>query len=398
MRIVTSEYTATGFWDGVWDETGVRKWAEDLRTCLRGVKPTLGLVFLSPAFQPHASTLLELLRVHAQVPLLLGCSASSLIQGGEENEGREGIVLGLYHLPGAELKATHISPFQIEESESVEYWHRETGVEPAKCHGWLAFADPFRTDCETWLKWWNKAYSPQPILGGLASGQGAQEETQLYLNGEVFNEGVVAVSVGGSVAIRGVVSQGCTPIGQTWTVTKAQGNVIQEIGNRPAYQVLAQTFKELPVEIQKRAQGNLFIGLVVNEYQEDFRRGDFLVRNLMAGDPVSGVLAVGARPRPGQSLQFQCRDAAAATQDMTELLLREQGELKGHAVYGACLCTCAGRGKNLFGSSDHDASLVQQHFGPFGLTGFFCNGEIGPVGGKSYLHGYTACLTLFVHA
>jgi small ligand-binding sensory domain FIST len=160
--------------------------------------------------------------------------------------------------------------------------------------------------------------------------------------------------------------------------------------------VLSETVQKLSAEDQRKAQGNLHIGLVVNEYLEDFHRGDFLIRNLIGGDPNSGVLAVGALPRMGQTIQFQRRDAAAASEDMSALLARTKENLAGAPVYGGCLFCCNGRGKNLFGRPSHDAELVQAHFGPTGLAGFFCNGEIGPVGQKNFLHGFTAALALFV--
>jgi small ligand-binding sensory domain FIST len=202
--------------------------------------------------------------------------------------------------------------------------------------------------------------------------------------------------VGGAVGLHGVISQGCTPIGETWTLTRVDGNVIQEIGNRPAYEVLVETFNTLPTREQRKTSGNLFIGLVVNEYLEEFHRGDFLVRNLLGVDPKSGVIAVGAQPRAGQTVQFHRRDAAAATEDMAELLARAQKQLGGAAVYGGCLCCCNGRGRGLFGAANHDARMIQEKFGPLGMAGFFCNGEIGPVGERNFLHGYTASLALFV--
>ena len=181
-----------------------------------------------------------------------------------------------------------------------------------------------------------------------------------------------------------------------WTLTRVEQNLIHEIGNRPAYAVLADTFGQLTPAEQRKTRGNVFIGLVINEYLEEFHRGDFLVRNLLAGDPQSGILAVGAMPRAGQTVQFQRRDATAANEDMCELLERAKHKLGGAMVYGACLCSCNGRGRNLFGTPNHDAQAVQEHFGPTGLAGFFCNGEIGPVGEKNFLHGYTASLALFV--
>jgi small ligand-binding sensory domain FIST len=202
------------------------------------------------------------------------------------------------------------------------------------------------------------------------------------LNGEVFEEGGVAISIGGDVKLAGVISQGCTPIGETWTLTKVEQNIIHEIGNRPAYEVLAETFNGLSPEDQRKSRGNLFIGLVVNEYLDEFHRGDFLIRNLLGADPRSGCIAIGALPRAGQTVQFQRRDAAAANEDMNELLDRANRQLQGATVYGGCLCSCNGRGRGLFGRPNHDAQIVQRQLGPMGLAGFFCNGEIGPIGAK----------------
>ena len=390
------ETAVTSHWPGGFDEAGLQAWAEGLRRGLAAPSITLGLVFLAPRFFPMAAQVLEILRVHARIPLLVGCSSATLIAGGREIEEHAGIVLGLYHLPGGELKAVHLRQAQVEEANGPGYWHHETGVSPEQTHGWLVFADPFHLDGEAWLHGWNEAYPGVPAVGGLASGAPAEPRTQIYLNGDVFEEGVIAVSVGGAVQLAGVVSQGCTPIGQPWTITRAEGNLIQQIGNRPAYQVLVDTFNSLSKDQQRRVQGNLFVGLVVNEYLDDFHRGDFLVRNLLGFDPKSGILAVGARPRAGQSVQFQTRDAEAATEDMTELLERAKATAGTNRVLGGCLCCCNGRGSGLFGKPDHDAALAQEHLGPLPLTGFFCNGEIGPVGDRNFLHGYTASLALFL--
>jgi len=393
---VNTEYAIAAHWPGGFDETGLRQWAEDLRRQLLAPQVSLGLVFMSPAFFPNARQTLEILRVHARIPLLAGCSSNGLIVGNQEIENASGLVLALFSLPGADLKGFRFSQAQVEEANGAVYWHLESGVEPAHTHGWLAFLDPFHLDVESWLRLWNAAYAPVPLYGGLASGAAPEPLTQVYLDGDVFEDGGVAVSVGGDVALTGVISQGCTPIGETWTLTKVEQNIIHQIGNRPAYEVLAETFNHLPPDQQKTARGNLFIGLVVNEYLEDFHRGDFLIRNLLGADPRSGSIAVGALPHLGQTVQFQRRSAAAADEDMQELLTRARKQLGDTPIYGGCLCSCNGRGQSLFGRPNHDAQMVQQRLGPMGLAGFFCNGEIGPVGQKSFLHGYTASLALFV--
>ena len=393
---MSNEHSIAAYWSDGMDEEGLADWARRLRGRLRAQEVSLGLVFMSPKFFPHAQQVLEILRVHAQIPLLAGCSSSGVIAGAEEIESAGGLVLSLYSLPGAKLKAVRLTQELVEGATDANFWPVETGVTPESANGWLAFIDPYHMDAEVWLRSWNASYDSLPVYGGLASGNFPEPLTQVYLDGEVFEDGGVAIAVGGEVSLSGVVAQGCTPIGETWTLTRVEQNLIRHIGNRPAYAVLAETVNQLSPAEQLQARGNLFIGLVVNEYLEDFHRGDFLVRNLIGGDPNSGVLAVGALPRAGQTIQFQRRDAASASQDMNDLLEGVRKSLADTTIYGGCLFCCTGRGKNLFGRTSHDAGLVQDHFGPLGLAGFFCNGEIGPIGQKNFLHSHTAALALFV--
>jgi small ligand-binding sensory domain FIST len=389
------EFAVSGLWKDEFDDEKLRLWAQSLRGQLRAARVSLGLVFMTPQYFDQAAQILEVLRVNAQIPLLLGCSGGGLIIGGREIEDQRGLVVSLFALPGAELHGVHFTQEQVEQSGGPEAWHAITGLSPDRVNGWLVFADPFTLDAESWLTDWNEAYPGKPIQGGLAGGDPTRQRVQLYLNGAVHEEGGVGVAVGGRVELLSLISQGCTPIGETWTITKVENNFIREIANRPAYEVLAETFNQLSDEEQNQARGNLFIGLVVNEYLEDFHRGDFLVRNILGGDPQSDSVAVGALPRTGQTMQFQRRDAAAATEDMNALLDRLLPRLKDRVIYGGCLFDCNGRGRHLFGQPDHDARLVQEKAGPLELTGFFCNGEIGPVGPRNFLHGYTASLALF---
>ncbi len=393
---LSKETSIAAYWSEGMDEERLADWARRLRARLPAPEVTLGLVFMSPKFFPHAATVLEILRVHAKIPLLTGCSSPGLVANAEEIESAGGLVLALYSLPGARLQGFRFTQEDVADVVGGSNWSEKSGIAPQGVNGWLAFVDPFHLDGESWLRSWNQHYSAQPVYGGLAAGNFPEPFTQVYLDGEVFEDGGVALAVGGEVSVAGIVSQGCTPIGETWTLTRVEHNLIRNIGNRPAYAVLNETVQQLSAEDQKKSAGNLHIGLVVNEYLEDFHRGDFLVRNLIGGDPQSGVLAVGALPRMGQTVQFQRHDAAAAAEDLNELLAREKKNLEGHEIYGGVLFCCNGRGKNLFGRPSHDSELVQTHFGPTGVAGFFCNGEIGPVGDKNFLHGFTAAVALFV--
>jgi small ligand-binding sensory domain FIST len=382
-------HSVSNYWPDEVDAAAVR----ELRGKLVG-PPTLGLIFIAPKLFPKATEILELVQIEAKIPNLIGCSGASLIATDKEIEEAAGMALGLYSLPGAKLDVVHITQEQVEEATGPGYWHMETEIE--QTNGWLAFVDPFTFNCDTWLTMWNEAYAGRPTLGGLASGNFTDQSTQLYWNNQVFTEGALAMSVSGDVELAGVISQGCTPIGDTWTITRAEGHYIHEIGNRPAYEVLMQTLNALPESEKRGLRGNLFIGLVVNEYLDEFHRGDFLIRNLIGVDPSTGTLAVGATPRVGQTIQFQRRDAKAGTEDIEALLAGATKRLAAKPVYGACLCSCNGRGQRMFGRPHHDASHVQRTLGPLGLAGFFCNGELGPVGEKNFVHGYTASLALFV--
>ena len=166
---MSNEHSIAAHWPGGFDETGLRDWAEHLRRQLPAPRVSLGLVFMSPKFFPHAKLALEILRVHARIPLLAGCSSAGLIAGGNEFENSGGLSLALYSLPGAELKGVHFTQAQVEEAHGA-YWHLETGVESKDTNGWLVFIDPFHLDSESWMRGWNEAYAPAPAFGGLASG------------------------------------------------------------------------------------------------------------------------------------------------------------------------------------------------------------------------------------
>jgi len=173
-------------------------------------------------------------------------------------------------------------------------------------------------------------------------------------------------------------------------------HVVQTIGQRPALEVLTDTIKSLGPEMQQRAQRNLLVGLVMDEYRDEFHRGDFLIRNLVGADPNSGSIAISAHPEIGQTIQFQLRDARAADDELKEMLERTREGLGDTVPLAAVLCSCNGRGAGLFGESHHDAAMLREELGLDNIAGFFCNGEIGPVGGKTYIHGFTASIGLIV--
>lgn len=356
----------------------------------------LAFLFASSDYAEEFPELVASARRATRARLLIGCSSQGVIGTGREVEGQPALALLTFSLPGAVLRPVRLVQGTLEQCRGPEAWHGMTRVLPDDATAWFLFADPFTLNAEDLLVAWSEAYPGTPMVGGMASGDLRLRRTHVFLNDEVYDRGAVAMALGGTYGVRTIVSQGCTPIGEPWTITGATGNVIETIAQRPAYQVFLETVQALPREVQQRAHGNLFVGLAMDEYREELHRGDFLIRNFLGAHAESGTLTVGAIPRPGQTLQFQFRDRVAADEDLRELLEAAKADFGGQEPIGALLCSCNGRGIGLFGTPDHDALAVADRFGPIPLAGFFCNGEVGPVGSRNFLHGYTASIALVV--
>jgi small ligand-binding sensory domain FIST len=357
-----------------------------------GGQPTCGFLFLSASWLPQIHEVLDLVRLHGRIPLLLGSVGGGLIGRSQEAEGVAGMSLLLVRLPEVRLTPVLISSEQIEESTGPAYWQMEAGLSPEEVDSWIVLANPFAPDLERWLAEWNVAFPDAPSIGGLSSGGTGQGENLLFLDGKMIDAAVLALAVKGG-KIRTIVSQGCKPVGEPFTITQAEDNLIYSLGSRPAYQVLSETFNALSDEEKERARGNLFAGLAASEYVADLKRGDFLVRNLLGADPQTGAVAIGARARTGQTLQYQLRDKITAHADLVDLA--KINGLQGCEPFASLVFSCNGRGHKFFGVPDHDAATLAEIFGPVPSAGFFCNGEIGPIGNASYLQGYTASVALF---
>jgi small ligand-binding sensory domain FIST len=320
---------------------------------------------------------------------LLGCNASGVIGKESEVEMEPAITILAMSLPGVK-----ISPFSLSETEIAALTSgpdlvRLLDLYPTEKPNFLCLADPMLCDAEKLMGLFNAGYPERPVIGGMASGPAVGLKGWIVLNGEA-DPGAAAcgLALSGEISIETVVSQGCRPIGEPAIVTKSDGHVLYALASRPAVEVLLETIENLSPRDKELARHSLLAGLVMDEYQSKFKRGDFLIRNIMGSDPDKGVLLVGAPLRPGQTLQFQLRDAKTSAEDL-DALLRAPAKA---AAQAALLFSCCGRGRGLYGAPDHDVKLIQSLRGPLPLAGFFANGEFGPVAGKNHVHGYTASL------
>ena len=359
-----------------------------------GDPPDLAVLFVTPDFgQSHADAGPRVLE-RTKSAHLLGCSGGGVIGAEAEREEGTAASLLLARLGGAEITPFRLVQEDLDSEGGPDGLREKVGVPAGTDASFLLLADPFTIDGEGLLDGMNAAWEGRPVLGGLASGASRHGVHALWLDGSIEREGAVGVALrGGSVALRPLVSQGCRPVGRRFTVTKAEGPRLFTLAGRPAVEALRETVEALPPEDQELARTSLHIGRVAHEARTEFHRGDFLIRNLVAMVPDDGSLVVGDHLRAGQTVQFQLRDAATASEDLAALL---DLEAAGERPSGGLLFSCGGRGARLFGMPDHDLGLVKDRLGAFPIAGFFCNGEIGPVGPRNFLHGFTSSLALFV--
>jgi len=366
--------------------------ANQVEAQLAGLSPDFAMMFLSPHYRLEAASLAAGLQSRLKPLVLLGCTAEGVIGRDQEIEREPAITLAAAHLPGVGL-----TPFTLQSMD----WRR-TLTEAAELRAmvnappetklFLVLADPFTTPMDAALEAFNIYYPDLPIIGGMASGSQRAGGNALIFNDRVLNNGAVGLALTGAFEADIIVSQGCRPVGQSFTVTGARENVIFSLAGQPPLAQIQELVTNLPARDQVLLQNGLFIGRAVGPDREMLGRGDFLIRGVMGLDQESGVMVVGDYINEGETVQFHLRDASTAEEDL-EMMLAPQ--LLFDSPCGGFLFSCNGRGTRLYDHPNGDINIIQKVMGGLDLAGFFCAGEIGPIGGKNFLHGHTASLALF---
>jgi small ligand-binding sensory domain FIST len=355
----------------------------------------LAVVFASGQHLGMAKWLLSEVHERLEPRTLIGCGAGGTVAGGHELEDTPGVVVWAASLPGAELETMHLTAERDGEGfrllgmpESLS----ERTDERVTDESLLALCDPFSFPPEELLGALERSRPHVPVLGGLASasfGGGAV----LLRDGEVHTDGAVAVRLRGAQVLP-CVSQGAGPVGPEMAITSAEANVIGQLAGKPAMERLGEVIAALPEHERELAASGVLVGLVIDENRPEYERGDFLVRPIIGVDRESGAIAIGEPVRVGQTVRLHVRDAASADEDLREALRAQVQALGSDGAAGALLFTCNGRGSHMFDLPDHDAAAVEDSLGA-PTAGFFCAGEIGPVGGRNFLHGFTATMAVF---
>ncbi|MBV9800078.1 MAG: FIST C-terminal domain-containing protein [Solirubrobacterales bacterium] len=357
---------------------------------LNGSPVDLALVFASGAHLVAPEAILEGVHTAIEPDALIGCGAGGVLGVGREIESGTALAVWAAAFEGA----GGAEPFQATASAAV----LEEGITglPALsgASGVIMLSDPYTFPTDSVLSVLGEEAPAVPVLGGIASARMAEGGGALFLGEEVCDEGAVAVRLDG-IEMLPCVSQGAVPVGRELAITGAEDNLIHELAGRPALAVVEEVIADLSPRERALVAGGLLIGIVVDGGKPEFEQGDFLVRGLLGADPEAGSVAVAAPVRTGQIVRLHARDAASADEDLTRALRLRIEAMGGRAPAGALVFSCNGRGSAMFGVRDHDASAVQRELEGAPAAGFFAAGEIGPVGGRSFLHGFTATLAVF---
>jgi small ligand-binding sensory domain FIST len=358
---------------------------------LAGAAPDLACVFVCSAEPAAAAAAGERACAVTGARKVIGCSAPGVIGGDRGVEASSAVAVWAGLLPGVSVRTFHLEVMRIDRGMAV------VGL-PERAPGdavAVLLADPYSFPADGFVSQSNETLAGLPFVGGLATGFAGPGSSRLFLDGRTVTRGAVGAVLGGPVGARTAVSQGCRPVGPAMVVTAAEGSTILELAGQPALAKLEAVLAQLPPEDQALASGGLQIGIAMDEYAEEHEQGDFLVRGIAGADRPRGGLVVGDVVEVGRTVRFQVRDAATAEADLDRVLGRLRGGDSFDTVEGALLFSCTGRGRGLFPTADHDPMALRRAFGRVGVAGFFAAGEIGPVGRRNHVHGFTASMLLF---
>jgi len=360
------------------------------------ISPDLLFVFVSAHHAAEYERVGALLRGEFPSALLLGCSAGGVIGGAREEEHEPALSLTAAHLPDVDLLPFHLDTEALPSAEaSRDAWYDLLGVGRESAPHFVLLPDPFSFEGEGFLRGLDEAYPDAKKFGGLASGGRQPGENALFLGQRVYRSGALGVALSGAVSVDTIVAQGCRTIGSPMFVTRADRNLLSELDGRRPLAVLQELYDGLDEHDRGLADHSLFLGIAMSGEKQEYRQGDFLVRNIIGADSDSGAIAIGAILRNTAVVQFHLRDARTSADDLDELLARYGREHPDARPAGSLLFSCLGRGRYLYGRADHDTGAFRSHLGDVPIGGFFCNGEIGPVRGTTFLHGYTSAFGLF---
>jgi small ligand-binding sensory domain FIST len=360
----------------------------DARQALDGAPAGLVVAFSSGRHLEDPAATLEGLHEALAPRCLIGCGAGAVLAAGHEFEGRTAVAVWAAALGAGSAETFHATGRQDDDGVQVDGLPSAPGASAV-----LLLPDPYTFPADRAVEELQRTAPGAPVMGGFSSARGPNRDAVLWRDREVHDAGAVGVVLRG-VEVLPCVSQGALPVGPEMTVTAVDGHAIVELDGAPALTRLRAVIEELAGAMPQPAGGALVLGVGVGGEAPAHGGSGYLVRGIIAADPQAGTVTVGARPQLGQPVRLHVRDPGSASRDLHDALHLRREALGGDPA-GSLVFTCNGRGRAMFGPGGHDADAVDEVLGGAPSAGFFAAGEIGPVAGASFLHGFTATVAVF---
>jgi small ligand-binding sensory domain FIST len=356
---------------------------------LSGKPADVAVVFASGDHLAAPEALLEGVHSALTPGVLIGCGAGGVLGEGHEHESGTAVAVWAATLGAGSATAFRAIASGPEVGAEIEGLPDLDGAAAT-----ILLADPYSFSSDAALAELAGSAPAVPVLGGVSSARTPAGSSALFLGEEVLADGAVGIGLAG-VDMLPCVSQGAAPLGREVTITRGEGNVIYQLAGQPALETIARIISELTPRERALVARGILIGIVIDTGKPEYQQGDFLVRGVLGADRDTGAMAVGTTVHTGQIVRLHVRDARSADADLRRALQLRVEAMAGRAPAGALLFSCNGRGRAMFSVGDHDAATVQRELGGAPSAGFFAAGEIGPIGGRSFLHGFTATVAVF---
>ena len=379
-------------------ETAVGHAAVSIAESFGELSADLAIVFVSPDLPGDITTLTRKLETHFPAAYIIGCTARGVIGGGEEEECTPALSLTCASMPGVDIIPIYTDGLDLPDGDAPpQAWRDCLGIREGVDPHFVVMADPFTPRVNDFIEGLDYVWPDSVKVGGIASGGQSRGQNVLFTETQVHRKGMVAVALSGNISVSTAVAQGCRPIGDALKITDCETNVLMEVNGEPPLHYLERLSATLSEEDRELMRHSLFVGidtdLLATSGEEEHR--EYLIRNLIGIDKDVGALVVSEALHVGRTVRFHVRDRIASAQDIETTLRSCIGQADYTRPEGALLFSCLGRGENLYGVGGHDTNCFRETMGEVPLGGFFCNGEIGPVGGTTHIHGYTSAFGLF---
>ena len=357
---------------------------ELVNTCLRQMgdipaDANLGFIYATDALARELEHILHLLQQATAIEHWAGSVGIAICLQGREIYDQPAIAVMLADFPPDSFRmipnlSSNTDSFLKTNRNWIDSHHASFAV----IHG-----DPGNPSTDTLMAELAAGLGEGFFVGGLTSSQAGY----LQVADGVVSGGLSGVLFSSEVHVLAGHTQGCSPIGPTHTVTRADQNVVEMLDNRSALAVLKEDVGEVLARDLNRLGGYIFVGLPLSGSDT----GDYMVRNLIGIDAAQEIIAIGDIAEQNDRLMFCHRDGNAAREDMLRMLKNLRDRCDGKTPRGGVYYSCLGRGRGQFGENSEELKLIGEVLGEFPLVGFFASGEIF----HNRLYGVTGVLSLF---